>query len=115
VILEALKILKQDHSIELPCVFTGADQGNLAYVLRYAERLGVQDLIDYRGKVSDVELAALYKGAVALVYASAVGPDNLPPLEAMALACPVITADVPGAREQYVMLRCISVRPTNAL
>ena len=101
VILEALKILKQDHSIELPCVFTGADQGNLAYVLRYAERLGVQDLIDYRGKVSDVELAALYKGAVALVYASAVGPDNLPPLEAMALACPVITADVPGAREQY--------------
>jgi glycosyltransferase involved in cell wall biosynthesis len=43
----------------------------------------------------------LYKGALALVYASAVGPDNLPPLEAMSLGCPVITAEVPGAREQY--------------
>jgi glycosyltransferase involved in cell wall biosynthesis len=28
------------------------------------------------------------------------GPDNLPPLEAMALGCPVIAADIPGAREQ---------------
>jgi glycosyltransferase involved in cell wall biosynthesis len=100
VILDALKILKQDYSIELPCVFTGADRGNLAYVLSYAKRLGIQDLIDYRGEVTDEELAALYMSAVALVYASAMGPDNLPPLEAMALACPVITADVPGAREQ---------------
>jgi glycosyltransferase involved in cell wall biosynthesis len=100
VILEALEILKQDHSIDLTCVFTGADQGNLAYVLNYAERLGIRDLIDYRGEITDAELAALYKGAVALVFASAAGPDNLPPLEAMALSCPVIIADVPGAREQ---------------
>jgi glycosyltransferase involved in cell wall biosynthesis len=46
-------------------------------------------------------MAYLYKGALALVYASAVGPDNLPPLEAMSLGCPVITAEVPGAREQF--------------
>jgi glycosyltransferase involved in cell wall biosynthesis len=101
VILEALKILRQEHAIELRCVFTGADQGNLAYVLGYAERLGVRDLIDYRGEVTEEDLALLYKSAFALVYASAVGPDNLPPLEAMALSCPVIAADVPGAREQY--------------
>jgi len=101
VILEALKILRQDHAVDLPCVFTGADQGNLGYVLGYAERLGVRDLIDYRGEITDGELAALYAGAFTLVFASAVGPDNLPPLEAMALECPVVAADVPGAREQY--------------
>ncbi|MFZ3310948.1 MAG: glycosyltransferase family 1 protein [Xanthobacteraceae bacterium] len=101
VILEALKILKQEQEIELHCIFTGADHGNLTYVMSYAERLGVRDSIEYRGEVSEGELAELYSGALALVYASAVGPDNLPPLEAMALGRPVIAADVPGAREQY--------------
>ncbi|MCA2845074.1 MAG: glycosyltransferase, partial [Microcystis sp. M074S1] len=28
------------------------------------------------------------------------GPDNLPPLEAMSLGCPVIASNVSGAREQ---------------
>jgi glycosyltransferase involved in cell wall biosynthesis len=101
VILEALKLLRCDHGIDLACIFAGADQGNLAYVLDYATRLGLRDLIEYRGEVSEQELGALYRNAFALVYASAVGPDNLPPLEAMALGCPVIAAEVQGAREQY--------------
>lgn len=100
VILEALRILRREHAFDLRCVFTGADGGNLDYVLRYAERLGVRDLIDYRGLVGEPELGALYRGAWALAYASCAGPDNLPPLEAMALGCPVIAADVPGAEEQ---------------
>jgi glycosyltransferase involved in cell wall biosynthesis len=101
VIIEALSILRQRHDWSLKCVLTGADEGNLRYVLGYAERLGVRDLIDYRGNVSEEELVALYKTAFALVFASAVGPDNLPPLEAMSLQCPVLTSDVPGAREQF--------------
>ena len=28
------------------------------------------------------------------------GPDNIPPLEAFALGCPVIASNVPGAKEQ---------------
>ncbi len=101
VVLEALNILRRDHAIDLKCVFVGSDGGNLDYVLRYAERLGVRDLVDYRGRVSEEELGALYTGAWALTYASGVGPDNLPPLEAMALGCPVVTADVPGAQDQF--------------
>lgn len=101
VIVEALRILKSEYQINLRCIFTGADQGNLAYVLAYAARLGVADLIDYRGEVTEDDLTILYKGALALAYASAVGPDNLPPLEAMTLGCPAVVADVPGAREQY--------------
>ena len=42
----------------------------------------------------------MYRGAYALVYLSYFGPENLPPLEALALGCPVVCADVPGAREQ---------------
>lgn len=100
-LLEALKVLRDRYGLRMRCVFSGADEGNLGYVLKYAETLGVRDQIDYRGRVPDEELMALYRGALALVFASAVGPDNLPPLEAMALGCPVIAADVPGASEQY--------------
>ena len=35
-----------------------------------------------------------------MVYSSYLGPNNLPPLEAMALKCPVICADVAGMKEQ---------------
>ena len=101
VIIAALKILRDKWKIEIRCVFCGANEGNLDYLLRYAESLGVRDQVEYAGTVDESELVSLYKGAVALVYASAVGPDNLPPLEAMSLGCPVITANVPGAQEQY--------------
>jgi glycosyltransferase involved in cell wall biosynthesis len=101
VILSALRILQREHDIELACIFSGADEGNLGYVMRYAEQLGVKQQVEHVGLVSEEELASLYAGAFALVYASAVGPDNLPPLEAMSLGCPVITAQVPGAKEQY--------------
>ena len=101
VIIEAIRLLRDNHNISLFCVFSGEDEGNLDYVLKYAERLGVRDLVEHVGLVPLEELAGLYCGAIALVYASAVGPDNLPPLEAMSLGCPVITAEVPGAHEQY--------------
>jgi len=45
-------------------------------------------------------LHQLYLNAFALVFASLMGPDNLPPLEAMALGCPVVSAAFNGAREQ---------------
>jgi glycosyltransferase involved in cell wall biosynthesis len=38
------------------------------------------------GFVSHEELSALYKNAVALVFPSFFGPDNLPPLEAFCTA-----------------------------
>jgi glycosyltransferase involved in cell wall biosynthesis len=100
VIVEALKVLRDKWGIVLPCVFCGDDKGNMGYIERYAENLGVREQIEFLGFVPVKELAALYRKALTLVYASAVGPDNLPPLEAMSLDCPVITADVTGARGQ---------------
>ena len=80
VILAAMKILQDKWNIKLPCVFSGAEQGNLEYVLSYAEKLGVREQIEYLGVVPDEDLAFLYKGALALVYASAVGPGQYAPL-----------------------------------
>ena len=52
------------------------------------------------GYVSIEDLVALYRNAEAMIYTSFSGPENLPPLEAFALGCPVIASEFPGAREQ---------------
>lgn len=41
------------------------------------------------------------KKAGALVCLSMSGPENLPPLEAFALECPVVASDIPGASEHF--------------
>jgi hypothetical protein len=64
------------------------------------ERLGLSGQVVFTGFVTQQELAELYRGAAMMVYASFCGPENLPPLEAFALGCPVVAADVPGAFEQ---------------
>lgn len=94
-IIDALKILaaKGEH---YTAVFPGADKGNLDYIKRYAEGLPVH----FPGFVSQEELKGLYQRAHALVYASLLGPDNLPPLEAIKLGCPVICANYVGAFAQ---------------
>src|SRR5262249_3767166 len=59
------------------------------------------------------DLVALYRNAFVMTYVSLFGPDNLPPLEAMALGCPVIASNVSGSEEQLgdVALRVDASRP----
>ena len=81
-------------------VLVGSDKGQLEHHRRLAREAGVGDRVHFLGFVPTEELIALYRHAHALTYLSLFGPENLPPLEAMALGCPVVAADVPGAREQ---------------
>ena len=81
-------------------VFVGADKGTQKHVMAEAEALGVARRVHTLGFVDRERLVALYQHAEALIYPSLFGPDNLPPLEAMALGCPVIAARVDGADEQ---------------
>ncbi len=100
VILHALALLRQEYGWPLRTVFVGSDKGNQSHVQERARALGVDDLVEFRGFIPKEELIALYRNAFALCYASFFGPENLPPLEAMALACPVVTAEYDGAHEQ---------------
>lgn len=99
-VLEALALLDGDAPNSLQLVLTGSDKGQLDHVRRLTRELGVVDRVRLLGFVDEAELVALYQHAHALVYLSFFGPENLPPLEAFALGCPVIYADVPGALEQ---------------
>lgn len=99
-LLHGLKLLKETRATPPVLALVGSDKGNRTYVERVAAELGVSDLVRFLGFVSVDDLVALYRHAAALVYPSFSGPENLPPLEAFALGCPVIASEFPGAREQ---------------
>jgi len=100
-VLRAIRRLQDLHGRELSVVFVGPDGGNLAHVRAQAQKLGIADRVHFPGFVSRERLAQLYREAFALVYPSFFGPENLPPLEAMALGTPVLASRVDGATEQF--------------
>lgn len=75
---------RQDTSI--PLVIAGGGNSKVFRDHGLTEEQGVKFL----GRVSDVELKALYKGARALAFPSKTEGFGLPPLEAMSCGCPVI-------------------------
>ncbi|MEW6003128.1 MAG: glycosyltransferase [Nitrospirota bacterium] len=99
-ILLALKILQEKYSLDFPVVFTGSDHGNKKYIQEKVSELRLTNNVFFGGLVSFEVLSWLYRKAFALIFPTFFGPDNLPPLEAFALGCPVIASDVPGAQEQ---------------
>ena len=99
-LLLALRILREQYHLPLSLVLVGSDKGNEAYVRRQVTELGLEDRVFFLGFIPRAELLALYRGAFALTYVTAFGPENLPPLEAFALGCPVVASNVPGAEEQ---------------
>jgi len=99
-ILYALDYLKKKHSIDIDMVFVGSDKGNENYIRKVIKQLSLEKSVHLLGFVSHEDLVALYINAFALLFASFFGPDNLPPLEAFALECPVIASKVAGTEEQ---------------
>ena len=99
-LLHALRILTVENRLDFHLVLTGSDKGNLAYVRETAETLGVSDRVHFPGFVDAACLKTIYRKAFALVFPTFFGPDNLPPLEAFALGCPVVASRVSGAAEQ---------------
>lgn len=88
-VLAALALLQKRGS-KMRVVFCGSDRDAREMVEALIVRLDLADQVRILGFVPSTELAALYRGAAALVMASYFGPTNLPPLEAWAVGTPVI-------------------------
>lgn len=98
-LLKALKILN-DKGLNFSLVLTGSDKGNLRYIKQKVKELDLEEKVYFLGFVSTEDIVNLYKKAFALVFPSFFGPDNIPPLEAMALDCPVLCSNADGMKEQ---------------
>ncbi len=55
--------------------------------------------IKFLGRVTDAELAGLYKRASLFVFPSSYEGFGLPPLEALSFGCPVVASNTPCSRE----------------
>lgn len=100
-ILEAIRELERNNGILLHAVFCGDDPVNHRQLVeKQARALALTERVRFLGLVSDEDIPGLYEGALAVVVPSYFGPTNLQPVEAVALARPVICSDLTGCREQ---------------
>jgi glycosyltransferase involved in cell wall biosynthesis len=98
--LLTLKELKNKYQKNFDLVLTGSDKGNQTFIKDKAREMGLERNVHFLGFVSAEALAWLYKNAHVMMFPTFLGPDNIPPLEAFALGCPVVASDIIGAREQ---------------
>jgi glycosyltransferase involved in cell wall biosynthesis len=99
-LLLAAQLLRDKYNLVFPLVFVGSDRGNYKHIRELADALELTAQVYFLGFVPEEDLISLYRKAFALTYVTFFGPENLPPLEAFALGCPVIASNVDGAEEQ---------------
>jgi glycosyltransferase involved in cell wall biosynthesis len=104
-IVKAMALIKERYDIPVNILFSGYHSGEIREatfkeVTDTASKLQVQNQISYLGYVPNEDIAALYAGARALIMPTFFGATNIPPLEAWALSCPVLTSDIRGIRQQ---------------
>jgi len=93
-LVKSLKFLKDFYNVKIYIVLVGSPKESYKKIMNFIKKSDISNQIICLGYVSDEEIVALYKKAVALVYPSLFGPTNIPPLEAMLLGTPVICSDL---------------------
>jgi glycosyltransferase involved in cell wall biosynthesis len=100
-LLHAFAQARLDLNEDIRLILPGVDKGNKDLILRHIQELDIQDSVEIPGFISIDQLLHLYRTSRMLLFPTLLGPDNLPPLEAMAHRCPVAVSDILGAREQF--------------
>ena len=93
-LLKAIHYIGEEFKIQTPLVLAGNPKESYNETMNVIKNLNMQNQIFHLGYVTDIEVVALYKKAVALVFPSLFGPTNIPPLEAMVLGTPVVCSNL---------------------
>lgn len=98
-LIKATALLKEKIP-DLRLVFVGSKRNGYQSTRKLVEELGLEANIFFLGYIADAEIPELYRRARALIMPTFFGPTNIPPLEAMALGCPVGVSDIYAMRDQ---------------
>jgi glycosyltransferase involved in cell wall biosynthesis len=90
---------RQNDDRDVKLVLVGKEDFFYKRLKEMVKKMGLSDSIIFKHDVSDKELSELYVHARALISPSLMEGFGLPPLEAMALSCPVLLSDIPSFRE----------------
>ena len=100
IIIEAIAWLRDTKNIIINCYFTGHDYGNLFHIKNMIKKYKMDDQIFILGFIPQEDIIHFYKNALAMVFPSFIGPNNLPLLEAVAFGCPLLYSNISGHIEQ---------------
>jgi len=99
-LFKALKLLNEIYQEKIYIVLVGSQKESFTNIMNFIKENNMSDQIIYLGYVSDKEMVALYKKAIAIIFPSLLGPTNIPPLEAMVLGVPVLCSELFSMPEQ---------------
>ena len=98
-LLEAtLRMKKQYPNIFL--VFVGQRKNGYNSINNFIKKYNLSENIKILDYVPNEHMSELYKAAQAMIMPTFFGPTNIPPLEAMALGCPVAISNIYAMPEQ---------------
>ena len=98
-LIKAYKNLRDRKEINLKLVIGGKKDFLFEEVLKDIKSSGYENDIILPGYIDEIDLPTLFNSAEMFVYPSLFEGFGLPPLEAMACGCPVITSDVSSIPE----------------
>ena len=98
-LLKASALVKTEIP-DICLVLVGSEKNAKQEIVEYIQSQGLDDNVIIKGFVSDAQITYLYRHAIGMVMPSYFGPTNIPPLEAMALGCPVAVSSKYAMPEQ---------------
>ena len=100
-LLKGFKIFQQNNNnYQLVLVGNIIDKILYSEIKSYIVKNKLKKHVKILGYVSRKNLLILYDNCLALTYLSVSGPENLPPLEALARGKPIVYSNFNGAKEQ---------------
>lgn len=91
-LVKAVELLKEKLP-DIKLLLIGSEKNSQGMVKRYIYEHGLDRQVFIYGFINNEKLVYLYRHAVAMFMPSYYGPTNIPPLEAMALGCPVAVSN----------------------
>lgn len=98
-LVQAVFNLKEKYH-DINVVLVGSKNNAYNSVWDMVREMNLSNIIHFLDYVPDEDMPELYRRARAMVMPSYFGPTNIPPLEAIALGCPVAVSNVYAMPEQ---------------